>query len=147
MTDIRFFHDAPEKLAAACRITAVAHRKGRRVTVLAPDRGTAQRFDELLWTFQPLAFVPHVAANSPLAAETPVLIAAELDAALPADVLVNLSDEVPEGFERFNEVVEIVSQDPADRQFARSRVADYKRRGLQVSMQPLGSPNAAAHES
>ncbi len=147
MTEIRCFHDAADKLAAACRITLAAYRKGRQVTVLVCDKNLAKGFDDLLWTFQPLAFVPHVAAGSKLAAQTPVLIAQELDAALPADVLVNLCDEVPEGFERFAELIEIVTLDLADRQFARGRIADYKRRGLQVQMQSLSSPNPAAHES
>ncbi len=147
MTEIRFFHDAPEKLTTACRIVQAAYRKDRQVTVLFADRSTAARFDTLLWTFQPLAFVPHVAAGSQLAAETPVLLAHELDANLPADVLVNLSDKIPEGFERFKEIVEIVTQDLADRQLARARVASYKQRGLPVTMQPLGSPSLQAHES
>ncbi|MCL2658462.1 MAG: DNA polymerase III subunit chi [Betaproteobacteria bacterium] len=138
MTEIRFFHNAPEKLIAACRITAAAFRQGRKVTVLASNPSLAYRFDTLLWTFQALAFIPHVAADSVLASETPVLIASRLDATAPADVLINLDDAVPEGFERFAQLIEIVAQDLADREQARMRWGAYKKLGLSIEGNDLG---------
>ena len=33
--------------------------------ITAPDDGIARHFDHMLWSFQPLAFVPHVPATSP----------------------------------------------------------------------------------
>lgn len=130
MTEVRFFHNAEDKLAAACRLTVAAWRHGRRVTVLVPEPGQAARLDALLWSFQPLAFVPHVRADSPLAAETPVVIADHLDGVVHEDVLIHLGDTPPEPFTRFGQVVEIVTQDAGDRDRARTRWAFYKQHGI-----------------
>ncbi|WP_374603354.1 DNA polymerase III subunit chi [Niveibacterium sp.] len=137
MTEVRFFHNAPDKLSAACRLTAAAYRHGRKVTVFAPEAGQATRFDALLWTFQPLAFVPHVMSTSPLAAETPVLIDTHLENPQHLDVLINLGNDAPPAFERFTQVIEIVTSDPADRAPARARWAFYRERGLEPEANDL----------
>ncbi|QSI78332.1 MULTISPECIES: DNA polymerase III subunit chi [Niveibacterium] len=139
MTEVRFFHNAPDKLSAACRLTAAAYRHGRKVTVFAPEAGQATRFDALLWTFQPLAFVPHVMSTSPLAAETPVLIDTHLEDPQHLDVLINLGNDAPPAFERFTQVIEIVTSDPADRAPARARWAFYRERGLEPEANDLSA--------
>lgn len=139
MTEVRFFHNAPDKLSAACRLAAAAYRHGRKVTVFAPEAGQAARFDALLWTFQPLAFVPHVLGSSPLAAETPVLIETGLERPQHLDVLINLGNEAPPAFERFSQVIEIVTSDPVDRGPARARWAFYRERGLEPEANDLSS--------
>ncbi|GAA5180121.1 hypothetical protein GCM10025771_23890 [Niveibacterium umoris] len=144
MTEVRFFHNAPDKLSAACRLTAAAYRHGRKVTVFAPEAGQAARFDALLWTFQPLAFVPHVAATSPLAEQTPVVIDQHLDAPRHLDVLINLGAEAPPAFERFAQVVEIVTADAADRAPARARWAYYRGHGLEPQANDLTSSREQA---
>jgi hypothetical protein len=53
--------------------------------------------------------------NSPLAAETPVLIAGTLDAVPHDERLFNLSAEVPPGFSRFASLIEVVGQDREER--------------------------------
>ena len=134
MTQIKFYHNAPDRLIAACSITAKAVRQGHRVLVHAPDPALAQRFDNMLWSAQPLSFVPHVAADSPLAARTPVVIASQLDNPPHTDVLVNLSDDpVPAAFKRFDMLVEIVSTQDSDRQQARQRWQAFKEQGHAIT--------------
>ena len=47
--------------------------------------------------------------------------------------LVNLGDEVPPGFARFQRLFEIVSQNDADKVAARTRMAFYKDRGYPIT--------------
>lgn len=143
MTEIRFFHNASDKLSAACRLTVAAHRHGRKVTVYAPEAGQAARLDALLWTFQPLSFVPHVLSTSPLAAETPVVIDPRLDTPEHLDVVINLGNDVPPAFERFAEVIEIVTADPADRSPARARWARYREHGIEPQANDLSARERA----
>jgi len=141
VTEIKFYHNAPDRLMAACSIAAKAVRQGRRVVVHAPDPALAQRFDNMLWTAQPLSFVPHVAADSPLAARTPIVIASRLDNPPHNDVLLNLSDDpVPDVFTRFDMLVEIVSTQDADRQQARQRWQMFKARGHTITAYDLAKP-------
>jgi DNA polymerase-3 subunit chi len=147
VTEIKFYHNAPDRLMAACSIATKAVKQGRRVVVLAPDPAVAQRFDSMLWTVQPLSFVPHVAADSPLAARTPIVIASRLDN-LPdietmRDVLLNLDNDSrpPESFTRYNMLVEIVSTEETDRQQARQRWQSFKEQGLNVTAYDLAKTN------
>ncbi|GLT20681.1 DNA polymerase III subunit chi [Zoogloea oryzae] len=137
MTDVRFYHNAPDRLRVACVLTAKASGGGRRVSVFAPDGNIARHFDQMLWSFQPLAFVPHVPAGSPLAAETPVVIGSRLEALPNDDVLINLGDDLPDGFERFSLVIEVVGPSDPERQAARGRFRRYKEQGHTLSAHDL----------
>ena len=138
MSDIHFYHDAEDRVAAACHFAAKAWRAGRKVALAAPDGTEARRIDQWLWTFEPLAFVPHVAADSPLAAETPVLIG-EPGAAWPhRDVLINLDTEIPPDFASFQMVVEVVGRSEAERGPARRRWRQYQAAGYPPTAHGLG---------
>lgn len=141
MTKVLFCHGAQDRLQAAAAWLMQAN-ENRRATepatiVYAPDDRIASRFDQLLWTHPAIGFQPHCRANSPLAAETPVLIANNLDQ-LPQDKhLLNLSDEMPPGFSRFENLVEIISTDDAVRLPARDRVKFYRDRGYEIQYRDL----------
>ena len=132
MTNVRFYHNASDRLRAACAITAKAVAAGHKVIVFAPDALTARSYDEKLWSQPPHGFIPHVSAESPLAARTPVLIAGSLDNLPYDDLLLNLADELPAGFARFRHLVEIVGADEAGRAAARSRWRSYKEHACPV---------------
>lgn len=131
MTNIHFYSNAQDRVQAAAAWLAASWRK-QPVLVFAPDPDVAERLDRALWIQPATGFLPHCRAGSPLAAETPVLIAASLDG-LPQDRhLLNLSNEVPPGFSRFEQLVEIVSTDDSDRHPARERFRFYRERGYAI---------------
>lgn len=136
-TRIDFYHDAPDKLVVAARIVNKALAQGHRLTVLAPDATLADAFDRLLWTQPPTGFVPHCRADSPLAMETPVLIAASLEHAADDDILINLGRELPDGFARFARLIEIVGCDDQDKAPARERFRHYRDAGYQINRHDL----------
>lgn len=131
MTRIRFYSNAEDRLQAAAAWLAAFWRK-QPVLVFAPDASTAERFDRMLWIQPAIDFLPHCRADSKLAPQTPVLIADKLDS-LPQDrCLLNLSNDVPPGFSRFEELVEFVSTADDDRLPARERYRFYRDRGYAV---------------
>ncbi|MDD5298663.1 MAG: DNA polymerase III subunit chi [Rhodocyclaceae bacterium] len=130
MTTITFHHGAQDKLAVACRLAQERFQDGRRVLVYAPNGAVADRFDHQLWSFASLSFVPHCRAASPLAAETPVVISGTVPAGDFSDVLINLATELPTGFERFREVIEVVGTTEEDAAPARLRFRHYKDCGF-----------------
>lgn len=136
MTKISFIHGAPDRLQGAAGWLGAAWKQRRPVLVFVPQAPQAERMNQLLWTQPALGFVPHCPTDSPLAGETPILLTRQLDT-LPQDkLLLNLSDEVPQGFSRFEELVEIVSTADDDRAHARDRARFYKERGYDVSFTP-----------
>lgn len=133
MTQVFFYHGASDRLAAACALIGGAHAKKRPLVVFAPDSEVAATLDRLLWTQSQLSFIPHCRADSPLAAETPTLIADSLATIDRTERLMNLGQEIPPGFERFQALVEVVGRGEEDRLAARERVRIYKERGCEVS--------------
>lgn len=139
MTQIDFYTRVSNKLSIACRLAAKAHSRNMRVALLCPDEATVRKLDQLLWSAAPLSFVPHCAADHPLAARTPVVIASMDDAPGHDDVLVNLRDEWPPSFSRFQRLVELVSDDDADKSAARARYKFYRDRGYEIRTHDLST--------
>ena len=132
MTEVKFFFNVDHKLNFACKLAKKAFEDGRKLVVYAPDAACASEFDRLLWTFSQLSFVPHVRAEHVLASATPIIIATN-DQALPHhDALLNLGNEPPPFFSRFEHLREIVSMDDEDRGYARERLKFYKSRGFNI---------------
>ena len=137
MTRIDFYRYAQDKLLFACRLASIAYDKASRVVVYSPDRNRLSDFDRALWTFQATRFVPHCFVDSPVAAETPVILATSGDALPHHDVLLNLSDEWPPFFASFERLLEIVGADEDDKVRARSRYAFYRERGYEIKVNDL----------
>ena len=134
MTRIDFYRYADDKLRFACRLAAKAYAKPSKVVVYSPDARTLSDFDKSLWTFNATSFVPHAAAGSPLAGETPILLSHDGENLPHHEVLLNLSDEWPPFFATFERLLEIVSTEEADKERARSRYAFYKKRGYDIQV-------------
>lgn len=133
MTRVDFAFSAPDHLRTACEVVSKHYNKGRRLVVYCPDPALRERFDLLLWGFEATAFIPHVDAEDPLAAQTPILltgkpIAPPPDTPLPA-WLVNLDAQCPPLAEQYERVLEIVPQDEAQVLAARQRWRQYKDAG------------------
>ena len=105
--------------------------------VYAPEPELASRLDKMLWTWPAIGFVPHCLAHEPLAAETPVLIAADGDPPAQCEGLLNLSAECPPHFERFARLLELVGTDNAEKQIGRERYRFYRDRGYAISNHDL----------
>lgn len=139
MTKVLFCHGAADRLqaAAAWLMQFHGHERPAVALIYAPSDEVADRFDRMLWTHPATGFLPHCRVDSPLAAETPVLIASNLDTLPQEERLLNLSDELPPGFSRFESLVEIISLDDAVRLPARDRVKFYRDRGYDIEFRDL----------
>ena len=136
MTEVTFHFNVPDRPGYACRLLRKATRSGARVVVTATAAELAG-LDRLLWTFDPIEFLPHVLhrRGAPVPAHlrtTPVWLTEDPADAMHHQVLVNLGREVPQGFESFERVIEIVSADDEDRQAARLRWKHYAARGYAI---------------
>src|SRR5215203_1481972 len=135
MTRIDFHVGVEHRVHYACRVIRKARAAGKGAVVYTRNTDRLAQFDNVLWTFSALDFVPHVYVDSPLAPSTPVLLATDADRAPDSDVLLTLDDDVPPRFEqffaRYQRVIEVVSCDDDDRKCARARFKSYRECGLQ----------------
>jgi DNA polymerase-3 subunit chi len=132
MTRIDFHSNVGDSLLYACRLARKAYLAGPPTVVLAePPRLRA--FDEQLWTFSPLDFVPHCYADSPLAAQTPIVLTASADRVPHYQVLLNLGAEVPAQFARFERLLEVVGNAQDELSAGRERYRFYRDRGYALN--------------
>jgi DNA polymerase-3 subunit chi len=132
MTRIDFHTNVGDSLLYACRLTRKAYLAGQPLVVLAEPARLAE-FDERLWTFSPLDFVPHCMAESALAERTPVVLASDLELAPHHQVLLNLGAAVPPQFARFERLLEIVGNSEDELVAGRERYRFYRDRGYALN--------------
>ncbi len=137
MTRIDFHTNVGNPLAYACRLARKAYGGDNALVVLAEPRRLAA-FDEQLWTFAPLEFVPHCMANNPIAQDTPVVLTSNLDDAPHHQVLVNLGAPVSAQFARFERLIEIVGSEEDKLASGRERFRFYRDRGYAIETHNQG---------
>jgi DNA polymerase III subunit chi len=124
---------APEqRRRLACRLAARAYLENARVIIWSGSDAEARACDELLWTFDDHAFVPHRISRDEQLSDrgTPVHVTVALDGVDNADLLVNLADRLPDGLPRFARVAEIIDADESRRRLGRERFKTYRERKL-----------------
>ena len=120
----------PARQRFACRLAEKAYRLENRVHIQVADRATTQTMDQLLWTFRDGSFVPHdVIESGAPAPDAPVTIGiASPDQDMP-DLLINLTDSLPEDVGAFARVAEIVTSDEQCVIRSRKHFAAYRDAG------------------
>ena len=122
MTRIDFYllsSDQPDtRLAYACRLAHKAWHKGHKVYLHCPD-----------------AFVPHVVLGE--GPEEPVACGWADQPGSYNDLLINLSDQPPPFFSRFQRLAEIVIEHDPVRLPARDRFRLYRERGYPLNSHPI----------
>ena len=138
---VEFHTGVSDPLYFACRLLRKASRGGARALVCVPPADLAA-LDELLWTFEPHEFVPHVRLTGPggrLAGRTPIWLATESDPPVaagplaglePPRLLVNLGCEVPEDPDAYDRIIEILGTDAAQVRAGRVRWGAYQGWGV-----------------
>jgi DNA polymerase III subunit chi len=144
MTEVDFHFNVPDKLVYACRFLRKATTRGVSVVVVAPTE-ILKQFDVLLWTFSPHEFVSHasVADENYVKAASLVLLCESAMQTSRRQILLNLGDQVPIGFEQFERLIEIVSEaNLSDRQLARERWKHYASMTLKVTRHDISTKKA-----
>ena len=129
--------DPAVRLRFACRLVEKAWQKRHRVRVqFDAGGGELEAFDDLLWTWSDRSFVPHhrlgMDEPAPAGAPAAVVIADSSDAdAGDGDLVVNLGQALPPGFERFERIAEVIDADQVRRRCGRERFRQYRERGIE----------------
>lgn len=139
MTEVDFHFNATDKVNHTCRLVRKAVGSGAMVVVMADEPMLAQ-LDAALWQFSAVEFIAHCRDNAPpeVVARSPVILATSGRSTLPHQhVLINLGVDVPQGFERFERLIEIVTLQDDDRQAGRTRWRHYADRGYTLKRHDL----------
>lgn len=139
MTEVWFYvangGDANNRGQLLRRLLERALRSPRQLYLHVQDERQAAQLDDWLW--QPAhSFLPHGRAGSGAAMEQ-VIIGHGADPGDSHDILVNLSDEIPDFFSRFQRVAELVAGSDNEKSLARDRWRFYRDRGYAVTKHEL----------
>lgn len=134
MTRVDFHSQVADKIHYSCRLIRKARAANCQIIVLSDNLEQATLLNDALWDFSAVDFLPHVMIDDSLASQTPIVIATQIDSALPHhDLLINLSQMLPTTFAQFNRVIEVVSQQEDDTNAARQRFRLYQQQGIKPS--------------
>lgn len=109
-----------------CRLAYKAVNERLRVHVHARDASHATLLDRLLWEYPDHQFLPHALDGDPNAVPAPLVIG-HAEPKAEAALLINLGDDVPGFFGRFERVAEVVIE--PQKKAGRDRYRYYRERG------------------
>lgn len=146
MSRIDFHVHVSDKLAYSCRLLRKACLSGARVAVVAEPE-VLVALDDWLWRFSPVDFVPHcrAGASGVALAASPIVLSKSLSAAACAgrQTVLNLGREVPAGFDAFERLIDVVSDDVDEVMAGRQRWKHYVALGHSPEKHDLGSLKGA----
>ena len=134
MTRVDFYvlSEKHGRLDFVSRLTEQIYRQGHRLHIHTTDNSMAERLDSLLWSYRDISFIPHE-QTADSAASSPVTIGYDQPPTACDEVLINLANDVPNFFSRFERVVEIIEAGDSHRQQGRVRYKYYRDRGYELT--------------
>ena len=168
MTQIDFYilaqTSAIARLHYACRLAEKAMNQGHHIAIALDDEEQALTLSDYLWSFKPESFLPHIfqdkelldnepkqealqhtstdninnVAQENLKRPAPIALIWSKDNDHYHDILINLSQKIPEGFSRYQRAFEIVVQEDNCLQITRSHFQFYRERGYPLKSHTLG---------
>ncbi len=141
MTRIDFYSletgSGGDRFLLTCRLVERIRAADLRILIHCPDPEFARHLDRLLWTFRDDSFLPHGIVGRTDPALTPVLIGHDGSPPTEDQALINLADEVPEFFSRFERVCEPLDHEPTILEAGRRRFRFYQDRGYPLEHHSL----------
>ncbi|MCI0400265.1 MAG: DNA polymerase III subunit chi [Gammaproteobacteria bacterium] len=121
----------------ACALAGKAWHEGHRVYIHASSAEEADAMDQLLWTYNDIAFLPHERVRGDGKSDIPILVGCGEHPPSRADVMINLSHPVPPFFSRFAKIIELVDDEATGRELARDRYRFYREHGQTLQTHTL----------
>lgn len=119
--------------ALACDLAAQAWKLGKRVLIACETEQQALNLDEALWARDPDSFVPHNLSGEVTQYATPIEISWKGKRnAQRRDLLISLQHDLPDFVNSFNQIIDFVPVDEAEKAQARERYKQYRQLGWQL---------------
>jgi DNA polymerase III subunit chi len=123
-----------------CRLSEKALNRGANIYINCQQPALAEQLDELLYSFRPDSFLPHIRILSPPDTTTfthtlfPVLIGGEQYQTPDNWFVINLADEY---YPAASRVAEIVANEESARSQSRQKFTQYKQQGFELRTHKL----------
>lgn len=118
--------DSEARWRFACRLTETILAQGKKIHIHLGSEQDEQLLDELLWSFKPESFIPHLNVEAPDAMSVNVHLSTGSQQPVNADVLINLAPVLPDYVGKFARLAEIASGEEAQLQILRAHYKQLK---------------------
>jgi len=118
--------DENKILFFACRLAEKAYQQQHRIYFHMQNTNHAHKLDEMLWTWRDESFLPHNLVGEGPDPAPPIQIGAGMIPNTQRDILINLSQTLPEQYAQFARILEIISSDESSQNAARERYRIYR---------------------
>jgi len=118
-----------------CRLLQKVYQQKHDVYVHCAEQHSAQQLNIQLWTFNDISFIPHSFADVPITLSPMIYIGYSNQIPQTTDILLNLSPTVPDFFQHFSRVLEVVT--PTTRDAGRQRYRQYQQQHCQLQTHQL----------
>ncbi len=135
--DFYLILEANTKMSFACRLLEKVYKLGHQVYVHAHDAAAVHQFNDMLWIFRDISFIPHDIVNKSPDITAPIQIGFSESPLNHHDIMLNLDEEVPEFYTQFQRIIEIVPQDEPSKEKARNKYRQYKNAGNNIKTHDL----------
>jgi DNA polymerase-3 subunit chi len=129
----------------ACALIQKAWKQGNNIFVNTRSESEAAAFDDLLWTFKDISFLPHCLAANNNTENSPIVIGDDnqTNGQIPdhTTIMLNLTDQMPQDTNKLKRILEIVAGSESERQQARKRYAEYRDQGHELNNHKIESNN------
>ena len=116
----------PSHYLFACRLLEKAYLRGHQVFVYCNNQQEAEGLDELLWTFKENSFIPHNLQGEGPEKPPPIQIGYEKEPHGFSEILLNLADSIPDFWQRFQRIMEIVPNEETAKERSRDHYKVYR---------------------
>jgi len=128
------------KLLLACRLAGKVYQNNLTGLIRVPDAETGKKLDDLLWTYDQGTFIPHqLEPGAESHARPPIVISHSTHCDYRRDVLISITEQVPQDLEQFDRIAEVVGALDGDKARARDRYRFYRDRGCQLETHEMSA--------
>lgn len=132
MTQIDFYVGMNDRLNFAYRLVRKIYKYQSKIVVTG-DIKTLKIFDDLLWKSVPTDFIPHCFVHDVGLVKTTPVILCDIDFHFSFyEVLINIGENIPCHFSRYERLLEVIGNDSVSVKAARHRYIQYKKLGYLI---------------
>lgn len=121
----------------ACRLIEKAYYKGHKIFIFCDHQKDAEFLDELLWTFREDSFLPHNLQGEGPEPPPPIQIGFDQQPRGFNDILLNMAQQIPPFYTKFNRVIELVSNLETEKEQSRLHYKQYRASGCALYTHPI----------
>jgi DNA polymerase-3 subunit chi len=129
----------------ACRLAEKAYLGDLMIGIVQANLNDARALDELLWTFNERSFVPHgLCVDEEFDPAARVHVGLDTGKLPAVDLLVNLTDRMPQDLDRFARIAEIIDAEPERLRLGRERFKAYRDMKFTMESHQIGQADETA---